>query len=196
MHIKFLSNGMEQHVSGEVGRGFITAGLAEEVKKVAVPIVPLWSVILDESGYVAVKMELGTLGPGALVTSAASSSVDRKLISATVSTPRTVAFYHGDPDSIHDRKDWRGQVYCSAFGRPVPKEIIDQYRKARKNPKACAPAIPLRLIHHTGNDTHRAEMEFRNQPEKLFKPVVPEHEALAVEEESNQIPPIVIEALN
>jgi hypothetical protein len=38
-------------------------------------------------------------------------------------------------------------------------------------------------------------MEFRNQPDKLFKPVVPEHEALAVQEESNQIPPIAIEEL-
>jgi hypothetical protein len=186
MHIKFLSNGMEQHVSGEVGRGFITAGLAEEVKKVVVPIVPRWSVIHDESGYVAIKMELGQ-----------TKNDLGKFVA------QSVAFYHGDPDSIHDRHQWApqgqtGEPYCSAFGRPVPKEIIDQYRKARKNPKACAPAIPLRPIHHTGNDTHRAEMEFRNQPEKLFKPVVPEHEALAAEEakEGNTIPPLVIPVLD
>jgi hypothetical protein len=176
--IRFLSNGTEQQVQNEVGRGFITAGLAEEVKKVIPPVVLDWSVIRDESGYVAIKMELGQANDlGKFVA-------------------KGVSFYHGDPDKIHDRKDWRGQVYCSAFGRPVPGEFIEQYRKARKNPKACAPAIPLRPIHHTGNDTHRAEMEFRNQPEKLFKPVIPEHEALAAEEESNKIPTIVFPVLD
>jgi hypothetical protein len=182
--IKF-TNGNEQHVSGEVGRGFITAGLATEVKKVIEPVVPEWSVILDESGFVAIKMELGSIGPGAI----AAHTKGRTPVRGTKPTPQTVAFYQGDPDSIHDRRRWTpqgqtGELYCSAFGRPVPEDIVKQYRKARKNPKACAPAMPLKSIHHIGNDSMKSEMAFRNDPQKLFRPVVLEHEALAAEESS------------
>lgn len=191
MKVKFLSNGLEQHVSGEVGRGFITAGLATEVKAVPVPpAVPQWSVIVDESGFVAIKMELGSIG----------SAKGSAPVHGMKPAPQTVAFYQGDPDSIHDRRRWTpqgqtGELYCSAFGRPVPEDIVKQYRKARKNPKAVAPAMPLKPIHHNGNDSMKSEMAFRNTPEKLFKPAVPEHEAIAAEESSEgaKIQPLVID---
>jgi hypothetical protein len=191
MLIKF-QNGNEQHVSNEVGRGFITAGLAEEVKKVVVPAVPQWSVIRDASGYVAIKLELGTIGPGATARDDGGNPVR-----GVKPTPQSVSFYHGDPDSIHDRRRWTaqgptGEPYCSAFGRQVPAEIIDQYRKARKDKKACAPAMPLLPIHSNANDDARAEAAFRNSAEKLFKPVVPEHEALADYDTNSQLPTIVI----
>jgi len=195
MKVKFLSNGLEQHVSGEVGRGFITAGLAEEVKPApAPPIVPEWSVIRDESGFVAIKMTLGKLGNGALVatpTILLGHRQPKAVPGNTAGTPKYVAFYQGDPDTIHDRRRWTaqgqtGELYCSAFGRPVPEDIVNQYRKARKNPKACAPAMPLIPIHHSGNDSMKSEMEFRNAPEKLFKPSVTEHEAITAEESSER----------
>jgi hypothetical protein len=185
MLIRFLSNGAEQQVSNEVGRGFITAGLAEEVQKVPAPkLEPSWSVIRDESGYAAIKMELGTMGPGVLVRRHGDEPQGHRLplISKLQPTPQTVAYYHGDPDKIHDRMDWRKQVYCSCFGRPVPKEIVEQYRKARKNPKACAPAMPLKLRNRNDNAEMAQEMDRRNAPEKLLRPVITEHEALAAEE--------------
>jgi hypothetical protein len=191
MLIKF-QNGNEQHVSGEVGRGFITAGLAEEVKKVIVPVVPVWSIVRDASGFVAIKLEIGQMGPGASVIANGEN-----LARGAKPTPQSVSFYHGDPDSIHDRRRWTaqgptGEAYCSAFGRQVPKEIIDQYRKARKDKKACAPAMPLLPIHHNGNEDHKAAMVVANHPDKLYRPVVSEHEALAMAEETGKLEAIVI----
>src|SRR5260370_42547220 len=115
MVIKFLSNGAEQHVSHEVGRGFIAAGLAQEIKPPApAPLTPVWSVRRDMSGFVLIEMKLGTMGAG----------------SSSPTAPRFVATYQGEPDKIHDRKNSAGP-YSSAFGRPVPKEIVDEYRRAR-----------------------------------------------------------------
>jgi hypothetical protein len=44
------------------------------------------------------------------------------------------------PDAVHDRTNHNGDKFCSAFGVPVPKEILDQYRRAWKsNSDARAP---------------------------------------------------------
>jgi hypothetical protein len=176
MLIKFLSNGVEQQCENAVGRGFIAAGLAEEVKKAPpAPLVPGWSVIYDESKYVAIKMELGFLGSGALVRSNGKDRLGPHLISATVPIAQTVAYFHGDPDKIHDRRDHTGQAYCSSFGRPVPVKVIEQYRAARRrNPKACAPLMPYRVMEHEGNAAMAKTLKNRD----VYKPVVTEHEAL------------------
>jgi len=137
MRIKFLNNGAEQHVSNEVGRGFVTAGLAEEIKPPTIAqLQPVWSVEVAH-GFVRIVMKLGTMGAGA---------------PGGAATPRIVQTYDRDPDQIHDRRYADGRKFSSSFGRPVPDLIIKEYRKAWKNPQARKPEGPK------VEDLHNKEM--------------------------------------
>jgi hypothetical protein len=127
MRIKFLSTNAEQEVPNWYGKAEIAAGRAEEVKKPTIgQLQPVWSVEVAH-GFVRIVMKLGTMGAGA---------------PGGAATPRIVQTYSGDPDLIHDRKDSNGRKFCSAFGRPVPDEILKEYRKAWKNPQARKPEGP------------------------------------------------------
>ncbi len=126
MLVRFLSNNVEHHCNNEVGRALIAEGRAVEVKKPAPPPPePVWTVCLDPSGYVAIKLELGKLGPSPENPQGTS--------------PKSVQWYQGDPKTIHNRKYADGTPYSSAFGRPVPKEVVDEYRRARRDPEVCRP---------------------------------------------------------
>ncbi len=155
MLIRF-QNGREIHVENSVARGFIASGQAAEVTKPATKLEPKWCVWLDSAGFVGIKMELGSI----------------------------VSFFHGDPDRVHDRTDWRGQRFCSAFGIVVPASVIEEYRVARqKNPESIAPPMPYRPVRH---DNAAAAREQEKKDKAAFKPVVTLREALEAQRFENQ----------
>lgn len=169
MLVKYLNNGVQQHVENALGRSLITAGLAEEVKKQAVVPEPVWSVVFDPGGYVAIRMEMGVLAP---------NSIGAK------PQAMTVAFYNGDPKFIHDRRDHAGNAFCSAFGRRVPDEVLSEYKKVRKaaRPERLAPALP----HVPDSEYNRdmaASLERLNQAQRQRAENLPksEREALIAE---------------
>jgi hypothetical protein len=136
MKIKFISgpkSGSYEHVENSVGHFAISAGLAELVdareeannlayireqnaKNVPDPT-PRFAVVLfghsgSEAGLYAIEMRQG------------AKNAER------------VVKYYGDPDSIHDAKNWDGSGFCSAFGWPVPEAIREKYRQVyKKHPK-------------------------------------------------------------
>ena len=178
MLIKFLSNSVEQHVENSVGRALIAGSLAVEVKPPApAPPTPVWSVRRDTSGFVFIEMKLGTMGPGA----------------TSPTAPRFVATYQGDPDKIHDRKNSAGR-YSSAFGRPVPKEIVEEYKRARRNPDVVRPDHSK--ITDDYNKDHAETLAAMNR--QAFKPVVAEHEALDAQanKEANKNLPVLVTPAN
>jgi hypothetical protein len=155
MLIRFL-NGQEIHVENSIGRGFIASGQAAEVTKPATKLEPKWCVWRDSAGYVGIRMELGAL----------------------------VSYFHGDPDRIHDRKDWRGRRFCSAFGVVVPTSVIEEYRASRqKDPDSIAPLMPYRPVRH---DNVSAARELEKKNKAAFKPVVTLREALDAQRLGNQ----------
>lgn len=159
MRIKFLSTGAEQDVPNWYGKAEIAAGRAEEVKRAAPVWTPNWSVERDAAnGYVFVRMTMGAMGEGA---------------PGGAGTPRVVQTYAGDPDLIHDRRDSTGRAYCSSFGRPVPDEILKEYRKAWKNPDARRPTGPK-----TTDDWNKDMAEKLAHKNSLPLPAVSESEAL------------------
>lgn len=181
MHIKFLNNGAESHVSNEVGRGFITAGLAEEVKKAAPVWQPVWSIERDMSnGFVFVRMKLGVLGEGA---------------AGGAGTARVVQTYAGDPDLIHDRRDSTGRVYSSAFGRPVPDEILKEYKRAWKNPDWRKPESTYENAMRT-DDTNSEQAKDLARMKAKPLPAISETDAVeahaAVERERTAVEPTII----
>jgi hypothetical protein len=136
MKIKYLSGpraGESAHVENSVGHFAISAGLAELVDareeanslafvrdqnaKNPPDLSPRFAVVLfghsgSEAGLYAIEMRQG------------AKNAER------------VTKYYGDPDSIHDRKNYDGSAYCSAFGWPVPEEIREKYRQVyKKHPK-------------------------------------------------------------
>ncbi len=166
MLIKFLSNGVQQHVENSVGRAMIAGSLAVEVKPPApVPPTPVWSVRRDPSGYVLIEMKLGCMGAG----------------SPSPNSPRFVATFKGDPDKIHDRKDHTGKLYSSAFGRPVPLQIVNEYRWARQNPDAVR---PVSSVTDDYNKDHAEKLARLNQ--QAYKPVISEHDALEAQDGHNR----------
>ncbi len=165
MLVRFLSNNVEHHCSNEVGRALIAEGRAVEVKPPApAPPTPVWSVRRDVNGFVFIEMKLGVMGPGA----------------TSPTAPRFVATYQGDPDRIHDRKNSAGP-YSSAFGRPVPKEIVQEYKRARKNPDAVRPENKV-------TDDYNRDMadKLAVKNREAFKPKVSENDAL--EETKKSLP--------
>jgi hypothetical protein len=155
MFIRF-PNRQELHVENSIGKAFIAAGQATEVTKPVPKLEPKWSVWRDSAGYVGIKMELGA----------------------------QVSYYHGDPDRIHDRKDWRGEQFCSAFGRVVPVSVVEEYRAARfKNPESIAPLMPYRPAR---NDNVAAAREQEKKNKTAYKPRVSLREALEAQRLENQ----------
>jgi hypothetical protein len=187
MLIRFKATGEESHVDNAAGRAFIASGLAEEVKKSPTPPPkPEWSIIYDESGYVAIKMEMGAIGPGAI----AGYDKNGRAMPLLGKTSAMVSFYLGDPDLIHNRRDHTNRLYCSAFGREVPEDVIRQYRAARRRkPNSCAPGICIPV--NQSNTQHALEMADARKRETI--PVhVSEAEATSAQNQVPKLEPIYI----
>lgn len=168
MLIRYLNNRVEQHVENQLGRSLITAGIAEQVSKEFVLPEPAWSVVYDPAGYVAIKMELGTLQP--------NSAGGRPQV-------MTVAFFNGDPKYIHNRRDHLGNEFCSAFGRSVPSEIIKEYKKARKTARPERITPPAQVPDNEYNRDQAATLNHLNQVQRQRAENLPksEREALIAE---------------
>lgn len=172
MRIKFLNNGVEKDVQNAVGQGFIDAGLAEKVQKAAPVWQPVWSIEREASnGFVFIKMKLGVMGEGA---------------PGGAATPRVVQTYSGDPDKIHDRKDSTGRNYSSAFGRPVPDEILKEYKKAWKNPGARKQAGPTTRPEERVNDYNVEMAKDLARMNAKPLPAISESEAIEAQVESER----------
>ena len=167
MLIKFLSNGVQQHVENSVGRALIAGSLAVEVKPPApAPPIPVWDVVLDQSGFVCIKLTLGRLG--------------KSPENPQGTSPKSVQFYQGDPAKIHDRKYPDGGVYSSAFGRPVPDDVLRAYIAARRNPDVC---LPVPRTDDGYNKEHARDKAQADQRTKLraCAALIPEAQALAAQ---------------
>ncbi len=196
--IKYHNNGAESHVRPELGRELIRAGLAVEIPNKSLaeslreqhrPMTPEWSVIRDEGGYVAIKMEMGTTSGHNIV----GGHLDpRQKSVVTKSTPSRVGYFSGDPKKIHDRKNSAGE-FCSAFGLPVPQEIIDQYARLWAKESNRAPQMPYSLSAMAisdANKEHAERLAKKNADDKVVaaaRPDVQEKQVVAAQEAANII---------
>jgi len=69
---------------------------------------PRWNVVLFKNAFWAIQMDIG----------------------------QQRGFYFGPPDQIHNKRDNQGNRYSSVFGRAVPADVLEAYKRAYKaNPE-------------------------------------------------------------
>jgi hypothetical protein len=137
--IKYLNNGVQKHVSNQIGRGFIDAGLAVQLQDPTdagaggADTVPRWEVT-EKHGQT------------------------RTWLVIKMTVLNRVEFFSGDPSELTDRY----------FGRKVPELIFKEYRAAwRANPtlrdtmakvgsRAAESASDANVL--TAHEKHNADM--------------------------------------
>lgn len=145
MKIKYLNNGVEDHVENQLARSLIMAGLAEEVtqpeKKLPAPVpTPQWSVEINR----------------------ASTSQPHVYIALRVG--QGIYRYFGHPQLVNAIHSWDGgKRFLSGFGRECPEEIRAEYERIwTENPNLrTVSAMALSINNARGDDA------FRNRVHKV-----------------------------
>jgi hypothetical protein len=154
MKIRILASGEIRHIDNSTGSALISAGLAELISKSDSPAPqpgdykppqPKWSVIVvtlettitlagRQQKFLAIRREVSRPLAGQRRNSQPG------VVSYTLGGFTDSSWCSLPPDFVHDKKYANGEVFCSAFGCPVPPEILAEYKRQWKaNPDLRAP---------------------------------------------------------
>lgn len=130
MLIRYLTNGVEQHVQNQLGRSLIAAGLAQEIP-------PKGSLLDQTRARLAAQMgSAPALEPKwAVVTEPYADLQDpnKHVLAIRMDLGKQTSHFFGYPDQVNAKKEWDGGCrYLNGFGREVPEEIAKEYRRQWK----------------------------------------------------------------
>lgn len=144
MKIRYTTNGVESHVQPSIGKELVKAGIAVEVARDASDGPPPPPRVYDPSCVPQPEWSVGT-----------RDNLDKgQCLAVVMRLPNAISFYTGTPQGLNDR----------VFGRPVPKEIREEYTKRWKGAPGLRGAYDPRPGEgHAGNQKAAEELAEANR---------------------------------